>query len=404
MGAIVMNLKTFKKHKNPNWELVLSCYKKELNIKDPIQQTEILNYIISTGSFAILDYYRSFGSDYQYFSISQFEKYMKDRKSSFNVHDIDSYILKYGEELGIMKFNAFKEKLNKRNVYDLNYQLSKGHTPEAAMQIIEDIKSRTRGSKENYIRKYGEKLGLEKYNIFCKKSANSKEKFIDKYGSEQGSVKWENYLKKKDSMSVSFFQSKYGDDWETKRKDRIRTTTINRDRYIKKFGIELGNIKFDELVHRRINHAKFGAPKASIEFFAPILNFLLNNQLEYRIGFGKNSEFRIYCEKEKRSFYYDLVIPEIQLCIEYRGIHVHPNPYTFTEDLKKSWRCPFRKINYQEAITWDEFKKEKLKNLTNIDMIAVYSDEICNVIDRDNKYSEIYAEILNRKGKKNENI
>ena len=68
----------------------------------------------------------------------------------------------------------------------------------------------------------------------------------------------------------------------------------------------------------------------------------------------KTKEFGKYCKESKRYYFYDFVLPDIKLCIEFNGDYFHANPKFFKEcDTQKTlllckkstkyfkWRCKY---------------------------------------------------------------
>ena len=280
----------------------------------------------------------------------------------------------------------------KRNYYKVEHWVEKhGFTIEEAERRIIQLKEATKITLENLIKKYGEVEGTVRYNNFVEKSKHTKEKFIEKYGEVDGSIKWAEYCTKKDSNSEKFFKDKYKENWEEKMSERRKSTLIDLDRYKNKYGDELGIMKYNELLEKRKFKTFVGASKESIVFFKPVIEYLDKLQMKYYFGAGDNKEYRIWSYQIEKRLYYDLVIPDIKLAIEYHGAAFHPNPKTFSEDKKKTWFCPLRKISYDTAVSWDVLKKKILKDERNFDMIEIYSDEI-----RHFDYNSIYKEIERR--------
>jgi hypothetical protein len=84
--------------------------------------------------------------------------------------------------------SLYLSKLYKRDLSSIKYSKSKGFRNLSWTCSL-----------ENYIEKYGEKEGIQRYNDRCKKisKANTKKWYIDKYGEHEGKEKWEKFRKKK---------------------------------------------------------------------------------------------------------------------------------------------------------------------------------------------------------------
>lgn len=51
-------------------------------------------------------------------------------------------------------------------------------------------------SEAQYIKKYGEELGKQKWTEYCKSCARTKESFIKKHGEQEGLIRWNRYCKR----------------------------------------------------------------------------------------------------------------------------------------------------------------------------------------------------------------
>jgi len=101
------------------------------------------------------------------------KKFDSDRIDFFN-NSLDSFIEKYGELEGDVRYNKRIEGITKNNP-----------------------KNKFPCSLENFIKKYGEEIGTKKYNDRCEKISytSSKDYFITKYGELEGNKIWKNKYK-----------------------------------------------------------------------------------------------------------------------------------------------------------------------------------------------------------------
>lgn len=106
-----------------------------------------------------------------------------------------------------------------------------------------------------------------------------------------------------------------------------------------------------------------GFSKISQELFWKIYKKLSDN-LKNKTYFTKlNKEFDHY-----KKYFYDFVISNIKICIEYNGEYVHPNKEKLTEDEKYEYDQiklnALRKRGFEILIVWDsEYKKDPEKVL-----------------------------------------
>ena len=68
-------------------------------------------------------------------------------------------------------------------------------------------------TKANFIKRYGKKVGTTKWKTYCDTQSYvgvKLEYYIEKYGEIEGPIKYKNMTKSKDSSSLKFFTKKYG--------------------------------------------------------------------------------------------------------------------------------------------------------------------------------------------------
>lgn len=166
--------------------------------------------------------------------------------------------------------SCFKKMYIKRDSYNsIEFRYGK--------EAVNHFKSKTNGSKENFVRRYGEENGTEKFNTFREKSKHTKEKYIHQLGIEEGNKRWELYIQTKKETtgraieywlkiangnivlakelqsqsqnfsSLEFFTKKYGEENGTEKFIETNSKKANTlERYIEKYGEEIGKDKFAE--------------------------------------------------------------------------------------------------------------------------------------------------------------
>jgi hypothetical protein len=111
--------------------------------------------------------------------------------------------------------------------------------------------------------------------------------------------------------------------------------------------------------------ASFGASKESKEVLKPLLDLL--DELELKYYFDDN-EYFVFQDAEdykvvnSRRFAYDLVIPELNLCVEYNGSAWHPDWEVLTEGEWDKWTLGFKAggDTAPERIKYDHYKAKYL--------------------------------------------
>jgi hypothetical protein len=136
---------------------------------------------------------------------------------------------------------------------------------------------------------------------------------------------------------------------------KINTSTV---RYWVNKGLseEEAKNKVEEIYNKK--GVKFrSASKASLKIFNPVIDYFKDSGLEFKIGVKGNNEFHLFHNKNKKYYYYDLTIPELNLMLEYHGEKFHPH-FTITKksDLLK-WEALYLVRN------GDYFKKTKKNGL-----------------------------------------
>ncbi len=278
-------------------------------------------------------------------------------------HTKEKYISIYGIEEGEKKWLEYvdnKKITSKRSIkywlkiFDGDYELAK-----ESLMIVQ-----SRG-EDFYCIKYGEKIGTEKWEnrksdqsdkisklMLNKENRDkhilSEKNFILKYGEELGKEKWKEHLNNRKNFKTTY------------------------DLFIKEHGEEIGNQKWKEYIYKIININPY-VSNISQELFNSIYN---NLDIKNDIYFGNlNNEYFIYDEKNKKINYYDFVINDIKLIIEFNGDFWHANPKIYSKDfyhpiLKKTaieiWESQNYKNNvaeehgYEIVEVWEsDYKKDK---------------------------------------------
>lgn len=237
----------------------------------------------------------------------------------------------YGENLGLIKFRELQE----RQAYT-NSKEYKGMTDE---EFDEYNKSRA-VTPENLIKKHGEEEGLKIWNEYRRQQSYTK------------------------SMQRYIDENRLEDYYEINKKK-----AISLDNCIERYGETEGTKKYIE--YCRNNHHVFSSKIAS-SLFEELDNYFKFSHVYYS---PKTQEFGKYDKEYKRYYYYDFVLPDIKLCIEFNGDVFHANPKTFTESDKPN---PFEKELTAKEI-WD-FDKRKLDILTknNYNIIIIWESDYKN--------------------------
>ena len=194
------------------------------------------------------------------------------------------------------------------------------------------------------------------------------------------------------------------------KKLKERQTTFTLDKCIKKYGKEKGtriyndrqlkwieslyNGKSQEQIKKmyedRLKVGVFGASKASLKIFLPIISKLkedcILNDGEYYIGYDNNKEFMLYDTELKIVYFYDFVIPKFNLIIEFNGSFWHPKD--------SNWE-PAKFIKQtKEEIIQKEYRKEMIAQKNGFKVLKIW-DTDSELYNYDKCLNFIMSNIIN---------
>lgn len=253
----------------------------------------------------------------------------------------EKMILLYGESEGIKRWNSYCEK----QAYT-NSQEYKGMSDE---EFKEYNKSRA-VTLNNMIKKHGRTEGKRLFELYKERQSytNTLEYFIKKYGEIDGEIKYRNYNMMKSHALESY---------------ELRIE--NKDDAFKAYE------KFWK------NHENQFYSNSASQLFKKLEEELSIKHCYYA---PKTKEFGLWCKETNSYMFYDFVIPNKKLCIEYNGNCFHanpklymendyPNPYNKTITAKEIWSHDKIKIDniknngYTVIVLWEnDFDYEELKN------------------------------------------
>ena len=248
-----------------------------------------------------------------------------------------SMINKYGEIEGKKRWIEYCNKQAETNTFE--YKEKKyGWSKE---QFDEFNKSRAI-TLNNMINKYGEKIGIEVYNnyTYLQSYKKSYEYMVETFGKEKAN-------------------------------EINRSKALTLDNFIRKYGEEIGKIKYQEVLNTHFNFFS----KISQNFFDEIDKFIGKKYTTYYAS--KNTEYGVNLVNNYVML--DYFILELNLCIEFNGTVFHGDPKIFNEN---DYPNPYIKtITAKELWNKDNERYKKLKELKNIDTVVVWESDYRNGID-----------------------
>ena len=265
------------------------------------------------------------------------QKYCKNKVTLYGM------VLLYGKK-GYEYWNDYKDKQSKTNTYEYKKQ-KYGWTKE---KFNEYNKSRA-VTIDNLILKHGEEKGKEIWNNYINRQryTNTLEYYYEKYGKENGYKEWILYNSSKSN---------------------------NLESYIKKHGEEKGKEKFIKFWEK--NHYNFYS-KISQELFWGIYKELSLYDKQHTYFATLNKEFGRM--NGTTYYFYDFVITNKNICIEFNGDVWHANPSIyFPNETPKLLESMGYNITATEIWKKDEIKVDFLKNLGYNVLIVWENDYIKN--------------------------
>ena len=249
-----------------------------------------------------------------------------------------SMIKKWGEELGIQKWNEYKRKQSVTNTFEYKKK------------------------KFNW--------NKEQFDEFNKSRAVTLKNLQNKYGKELGEIYFNDYVEKqKLTKSHEYMINKYGEE-KTKAINQSKGQTLSN--YIKRLG-KIEGLKQYEIM---LSHHKNYFSKISQKFFDEIDKYISQKYTTYYAT--KNHEYGVNLHNNDY-IRLDYFILELNLCIEFNGTYFHADPRFFNEN---DYPNPHNKVLTSKTI-WenDNNRYKKLKKYRNIDTVVVWEYDYNNDID-----------------------
>jgi len=236
-----------------------------------------------------------------------------------------------------------------RSPRSVEHWLAKGHSLSEAKTKVQEVQSRN--GKQNAIKytpeqrrvnmpfcpEYWVKMGymIEEARLITKKNSStiSQAALIKKYGSEEGLKKYEAICN-----------------------DRKKCYSLAG--YIEKHGQALGTELWSKKFKNRPNS------RAATEFFEKIKVHIPKEYKVYSVV--QNDEYGI--NDAGTYYYYDFVVPDLKLCIEFHGDYWHCNPVKYSESFYQSQSKKFAK----DIWAHDAKKQQAMMKLRNIHTIVVW--------------------------------
>ena len=241
----------------------------------------------------------------------------------------ESFLIRYGKEDGAKRWDDYCSMQSRTNTFEFKKKKF-GWTRE---QFDEYNKSRA-VTKENQIKKYGEKEGIRRFEEYSKRQSYTKKLpyFIEKYGKKEGKKKYDEVNKMK---------------------------TLIKENFIRKYGQEDGIKKYEEYVESRRKNQHYWS-KISKEFFDKLVNrFNFSDDIHYA-----NGEIGFLNESNGKFYKYDFTDSKLKIIIEFNGECFHarsehdPNFRNWIhpeQTAEESWKSDQERANFARSLEFGYF-------------------------------------------------
>ena len=249
-------------------------------------------------------------------------------------HTEEKFIIKYGEDIGKIKWIEYLDKKKKTSKRSIEYWLLKcnGNYEEAKILLFEEQKR----DLPFYIKKHGEKIGLEKFV--------KKHKIHSEFMKERMSL---NENREMCSQTLEKYIEKYGEEEEGE-----------------KIWVELLKNKTSYLPDNKTSS------NVSQEFFNKIYNEILEESDKDKTYYQKlNKEYHIY--HDGKNYMYDFVNSKLRKCVEFNGDFWHANPIIYDD----KFYHPLVKKTSKEIWNSDDFKNNLIKKERGYDVCVIWEKE-----------------------------
>jgi very-short-patch-repair endonuclease len=228
-------------------------------------------------------------------------------------------------------------------------------------------------SKKSFIRRYGYKEGIKKYDEYVEfhKYKNSFEYKKNKYGWDRQT--YEAYNKSR-AVTKELCIKRHGKKKGKKiYEDYVKKQTINgckKEYFIDKYGEIEGLKKYKELNKLKGLTVSGGGISVKACKFCETLNEIISDLNLCDIYYhGKDKkEYWLKHPNQNKYFFYDFGIPSLKLLIEFNGNYWHANPLIYNES------DYIRNLKAKDIWEYDELKTSLAKS-KGFDVITVWENE-----------------------------
>lgn len=242
-----------------------------------------------------------------------------------------------------------------RSPRSINYWVKKGYSRQEAAQKVSD---------------YQQTCGLRNLEKYTRDERQERSPFSIKYWEKKGyNIEQAKKILKEnaDSTSLSFYIKKYGLTFGQELYTKMcqaRKKDYTLEGYQKKYGEVEGKQLWSKKYKNRHNSKK------ACDFFNK-LSEKINSKYKIYTASNENGEYGILNKDHNKYFFYDFVVPELKLCVEYHGDYWHCNPkkYDSLYEHKQSGALA------KDIWAWDKVKQDTITSDRGFEVITVWESD-----------------------------
>ena len=251
--------------------------------------------------------------------------------------------------------------------------------PEKGKQLAKAYKVRSRTCLYSFIKKYGEKEGIERYFSWKKKCSHNKDFFIEKYGEKEGMKKY-THFKNNSSTTLEKCIEKYGEKEGKLKWDEMcyKKGNCNRIEFYVNKGYSIEEAK--KIVYNKQHNASVARYKKEIDRSSFEYRSTFNTCIEFYIQRGYTKEDALK-ELHKRQETFSL-----SKCIEKFG---QEEGLIKFQERQKKWQNTLNSKSYEEKIN---IEKRKYNSLAFSSSASIkFFDKLIKLLNENNyKFDKIY--------------
>lgn len=258
----------------------------------------------------------------------------------------------YSEKQAKEKVSTLQSQRSPRTI---NYWINKGYDKESAQQKLSE---------------YQQKLSLKNIEKYSREERQKRTTFSEKYWINKGYTEEqakEILRENSNTVSLSAFKKRYG---ATLGSELYQKLCANRKKeytlkgYQERHGEKLGKQLWSKKYKNRHNSLK------ACQFFEKLIECIGPSYKIYTAG-NENGEYGVLNRDLNEYYFYDFVIPELKLCVEYHGDYWHCNPKKYHALYEHKQSGLFAKDIWEK----DNIKKETIISGRGFSHITVWESD-----------------------------